>query len=307
MTCCRRFDAQSLEVLAAAPRVLAGAVRAVDRAGATRSAPPTSALLVRHTIRAVTNRAGMRCSFAPALVAGGVGNGCHIHTSLWRDGENLMGRRRRAARADRRRARRSSPACSEGLPALLAVGAPSVASYLRLIPQRWSAPYRVGGVRTARRACGWWPSVGASAPMSRSSASTRAPTRTCWSAPCSRSASPAIERGLRLPAEVTVDPATLSADELAAAGVARLPRRCTSRGALPSRCEALAEAMGGSLFGTIHRRARGRARPLRRTPRRTRSSPRRASATDRGRCADRPPLPRGHARGRLTGPRSSCS
>ena len=29
----------------------------------------------------------------------------------------------------------------EGLPALLAVGAPSVPSYLRLIAQRWSARY----------------------------------------------------------------------------------------------------------------------------------------------------------------------
>ncbi len=33
----------------------------------------------------------------------------------------------------------------EDLPALLAVGAPSLASYLRLIPQRWSAPYRCSG------------------------------------------------------------------------------------------------------------------------------------------------------------------
>ena len=34
---------------------------------------------------------------------------------------------------------------TEGLPALLAIGAPSVASYLRLVPQRWSAPYRCWG------------------------------------------------------------------------------------------------------------------------------------------------------------------
>jgi len=33
----------------------------------------------------------------------------------------------------------------EDLPGLLAVGAPSLASYLRLIPQRWSAPYRCSG------------------------------------------------------------------------------------------------------------------------------------------------------------------
>src|SRR3954469_22599454 len=47
-------------------------------------------LLVRPTIRAVSLRAGMRASFAPAMVAGGVGNGAHVHTSLWREGRNLM-------------------------------------------------------------------------------------------------------------------------------------------------------------------------------------------------------------------------
>lgn len=39
----------------------------------------------------------------------------------------------------------------EDLPGLLAVGVPSLASYLRLIPQRWSAPYRCSGRENRER------------------------------------------------------------------------------------------------------------------------------------------------------------
>src|SRR5260370_13505094 len=47
-------------------------------------------VLVRQTIRAVSQRHGLQASFAPSVVAGGVGNGGHVHLSLWRDGQNLM-------------------------------------------------------------------------------------------------------------------------------------------------------------------------------------------------------------------------
>ena len=47
-------------------------------------------VLVRQTIRAVSQRHGFQASFAPSVVAGGVGNGGHVHLSLWRDGQNLL-------------------------------------------------------------------------------------------------------------------------------------------------------------------------------------------------------------------------
>jgi glutamine synthetase len=57
-----------------------------------------------------------------------------------------------------------------------------------------------------------------------------------------------IERGLKLPLEMTVDPASLPEDR---AGAARLPR--TLRDALEHfrASEILSEAMGPALFGTI--------------------------------------------------------
>src|SRR5207244_2908577 len=47
-------------------------------------------ILVRQTIRAVGLRHGIVTSFAPVVVAGGVGNGSHVHFSLWRGGRNLF-------------------------------------------------------------------------------------------------------------------------------------------------------------------------------------------------------------------------
>lgn len=137
----------------------------------------------------------------------------------------------------------------DGLPALLAVGAPSVASYLRLIPQRWSAPYRCWGHENRE----------AGVRLVATSAEANVEVK-CLDA----SANPyllvgavlalglaGIERGLHLPAEVTVDPSTLSEDDLAAVGAARLPRSLGEALEQFRRCEALAEAMGRSLFETI--------------------------------------------------------
>jgi glutamine synthetase len=205
-------------------------------------------LLVRHTIRAAALRAGMRASFAPAMVPDGVGNGSHLHTSLWRDGRNLMtdGPGPQGLDAD---GEAFVAGVLDGLPALLAVGAPSVASYLRLVPQHWSAPYQCWG-RENREAA-----VRLVARTAGANAEVK-----CLDA----AANPyllvgavlalgldGIERGLRLPPEVTVDPATLSAEELAAAGASRLPQHLGDALERFRASEVLAEAMGAPLFGTI--------------------------------------------------------
>ncbi len=110
-----------------------------------------TALLVRHTITAVSAQHGLRVSFSPKVTADGVGNGGHVHLSVWRDGENLMsgGEGTFGLTAD-----------GEGfiagllghLPGLLAVGAPSVASYLRLVPSHWAGAYAAWGLENREAA-----------------------------------------------------------------------------------------------------------------------------------------------------------
>ena len=205
-------------------------------------------LLVRHTVRAITQRAGMRCSFAPALVVGGVGSGCHVHTSLWRDGESLMtggpGPHGLSAEAEAFVA-----GVLENLPALLAIGAPSVASYLRLVPQRWAAPYRCWGRdnrEAAVRLVGGSMSANAEAKCLDGSANPYLVVGAVLALGLD-----GMARKLRLPPEVTVDPATLSEEELSAAGAARLPQSLDEALEHFTGCEVLAEAMGSNLFGTF--------------------------------------------------------
>src|SRR5699024_6096840 len=102
-------------------------------------------VLVRETIRALSIRHGLRASFSPKVLAEGVGNGGHVHRPLWRNGANVFsgGPGRYGLGED---AEAFSAGVLEHLPALLAVGAPSPASYLRLIPSHWAGAFRVWGL-----------------------------------------------------------------------------------------------------------------------------------------------------------------
>jgi glutamine synthetase len=74
-----------------------------------------------------------------------------VHLSLWRDGVNLM-----SGGEGRFGLTREGEAFAAGilsrLPALLAVGAPSVASYLRLVPSQWAGAYACWGLENREAA-----------------------------------------------------------------------------------------------------------------------------------------------------------
>jgi glutamine synthetase len=108
-------------------------------------------VLVRETIRAVGARHGLRSSFSPKVVAEGVGNGGHVHLSLWRGDTNLF------AGGDGPcgmtvTASSFAAGILDRLPALLAIGAPSVVSYLRLVPQHWAGAFAVWGLENREAA-----------------------------------------------------------------------------------------------------------------------------------------------------------
>ncbi|MEV0681319.1 glutamine synthetase family protein [Actinosynnema sp. NPDC050436] len=105
-----------------------------------------TAVLVRETVRAITIRHGLRASFSPKVVAGGVGNGGHLHVSLWKDGKNLFGG---GVHPD---AEAFAAGVLRHLPGLCAIGCPSVASYLRLVPSHWAGAFAVWGVENREAA-----------------------------------------------------------------------------------------------------------------------------------------------------------
>jgi glutamine synthetase len=109
------------------------------------------AIAIRELARATALRFGQRVTFTPILRPEGVGSGVHIHVSF-RDGDG------RAATYDPKApfglsgiAARFVAGVLHHLPALCAVTAPSVISYIRLTPNRW-APTRANLVQQDREA-----------------------------------------------------------------------------------------------------------------------------------------------------------
>ncbi|MGH3776893.1 MAG: glutamine synthetase [Pseudonocardiaceae bacterium] len=111
------------------------------------SDPVTAAdrqLLARQTVHAAARAHGLRACFAPLFTVAGVGNGWHLHTSVWRGGRNLLA-------DDAKHGPGPDGAGWLGgllrdLPALAAITAPSVPSLSRLRPGYFAGAYRFWGV-----------------------------------------------------------------------------------------------------------------------------------------------------------------
>jgi glutamine synthetase len=110
------------------------------------------AVVTREMARAAAFRLGHRASFTPKLDPDGVGNGVHIHMSLW----DTSGRPVTSGPGEpmdlSKPARHFCAGVLHHLPAICAVTAPSPVSYLRLVPNRW-APTQIDLVRQDRGAC----------------------------------------------------------------------------------------------------------------------------------------------------------
>jgi glutamine synthetase len=220
-------------------------------------------VLVRQTIRAMAARHGMRASFSPVVIAGHVGNGGHIHFSLWRDGKDLFDGGKGPYGMTETGEAFVAGVLAE-LPALVAVGSPSVPSYLRLIPSHWAGAFACWGRENREAAIRF---VTGMVGSRQTAANTEVK---CFD----QSANPylaagaliaagltGVEKDLRLPDEVTVDPGGLSADELATRAINRLPQSVDEALSYLEKSDVLREAMGPMLFGpfTAVRRAEAEA------------------------------------------------
>ncbi|MFD8839189.1 type I glutamate--ammonia ligase [Streptomyces griseofuscus] len=218
------LDAQGVDVDQVHPEYAAGqfelSAGALDPvAAADRN------VLVRQTIRALAQRHGLRVSFSPAVLAGSVGNGGHVHLSCWRDGGNLHagGERRYGLTPD---AESFAAGILAHLPALTAINAPSPASYLRLRPSQWAGVFTAWGRETREAALRL---VTGSAGRQRQEANLEVK-------PIDLAANPYLTLGCLiaagldglaakrpLPEEITGDPARYDAEAAAKLGVRRLP------------------------------------------------------------------------------------
>jgi glutamine synthetase len=187
------------------------------------------AALLRELVRATGERLDRTVSFAPLVEPGGIGNGVHIHLSF-RDGDDWP------VTYDAAGPHQMSPLTGafvagilHHLPAIIAFLAPSVVSYSRLVPHRWSAAFNNLGVQDREAAVRLCPirATGGRDPAKQFNIEVRA---------CDAAASPhlalaavvlagvaGIEAGLMAPEATAEDLSLLSASALAARGLRRLP------------------------------------------------------------------------------------
>jgi glutamine synthetase len=221
-------------------------------------------VLVRETIRAVTMEHGMAASFSPKVEADSVGNGAHVHLSLWRESVADGPANAMAGGTGPYGMTAAGEAFAAGilrrLPALLAVGAPSVASYLRLVPSHWAGAFACWGLENREAALRFVTGAEgerATAANLEVKCLDGAANPYLLLAALLAAGRDGLGADLRLPEPVDVDPAGLPEEERAARGITPLP---SSLGEAATAFEAdavLREALGEAVTDTVSAVRRG--------------------------------------------------
>ncbi|WP_067457341.1 glutamine synthetase family protein [Actinomadura macra] len=277
----RALDTTGVTVEQLHPEYAAGqyeiSVAAEDPVGAA-----DTAVLVRETIRAVSMEHGLIASFSPKVEADSVGNGAHVHLSLWRTGDARDDADAPRAKADTPRGQAEGAANAmaggdgpygltgagqsftagilERLPALLAVGAPSVASYLRLVPSHWAGAFACWGLENREAAL----RLVTGADGERAGAANLeikcfdgAANPYLALAALLAAGRAGLAAEAALPDPVDVDPATLAPDERAARGIMELPSSLAESVAAFEADAVLREALGEAVTDTVATVRRG--------------------------------------------------
>ena len=216
-------------------------------------------VFMRTQMRFAARRHGLHVSFAPTALAGQVGNGCHAHLSVWRDGANLM-QGGDAAAGMTGAGEAALAGVLEALPGLLAVLAPSPAAYLRLQPHHWAGAYACWGVENREAAVRFIPGTVTTRERSANfevKVGDGGANPYLVMALLTAAAADGIERGLAPPAPVQDDPSTFGPDELARRGITRLPTSLAEATELFEGSELARRALGDVLhraFAAVRRR-----------------------------------------------------
>lgn len=185
-------------------------------------------LMARETIREIARRHGLAASFTPKPRPDAVGNGAHVHLSL----ASAEGRNETYDPSDDLGlspvARRFSAGILAHLDALIALSAPTPISYYRLGPHHWSCGFRAIGLQNREAALRITPGLGEEESRRRG--------HNIELRPADGTASPylllgalvkagleGIRRDLPLMAPITEDPADMTPEARAAAGITSLP------------------------------------------------------------------------------------
>jgi glutamine synthetase len=208
-------------------------------------------MLARQTIHAAARRHALRASFAPLVDLAAAGNGWHIHSSVSRDGRNLL------AGGDRQ-----SGMTAEGeawvagllreLPALAGVAAPSMPSLLRRRPGYFASAFAFWGVQNREAALRLVPAsrlVPDSAANVELKASDASGNPYLAIAAVIGAGLAGIEDGLTLPEPIQDEPGSWAEDERERRGIHRLPETAEDAIAAVELSAPVREALGDDLLG----------------------------------------------------------
>jgi len=217
-------------------------------------------VLVRQLVRSVALRHGYRASFSPQM-AEGTGNGTHLHVSVWDGGRNLLsGGDGPAGMTDRGEA--FVAGILRELPAIVAVSAPTVLSYLRLQPHHWSGAMQCWGIENREaglRFIAGPPDV--ASPVANVEVKPVDGTSNAYLVFGGMLAAglSGVRGGIRLPPSTEEDPSGLPEAEREARGVRRLPASLPEATEQLAASSVLRDAMGEFLFETFLATRRGEA------------------------------------------------
>jgi glutamine synthetase len=208
-------------------------------------------LLARQTLRAAAHRHGLRLSFAPLPEPAAAGNGWHVHSSLWRDGRNLLAG---TPEGPGREGAAYVAGVLRDLPAVAAVTAPSLGSLARLRPGHFAGAYAFWGVENREAPLRYVPGsplLGADHANLELKTSDASANPYLALAVLLAAGAAGVAEGLEPPGPVQSDPATWSGEERDARGIHPLPATPEEQDAALAGNPRIAGVLGADLLGAF--------------------------------------------------------
>jgi len=208
-------------------------------------------IIYRETVRGVASRHGLIGSFLPKIFEDKAGSGCHLNFSLWRKGQNISGDLQQPSGISSE-AGEFIAGVMDHLPALCAITIPSVNSYRRIQPHFWAGAFRAWGTQNreaAVRICKNPEGTRANRFEYKVSDASSNPYIALGA--LIAAGLDGLERSLKLPEEVTLDPGLIPEADRHARGIDPLPHNLGEAIDALRQDEVLLQALGEALAASF--------------------------------------------------------
>jgi len=208
-------------------------------------------IIYRETVRGVASRHGLIGSFLPKIFEDKAGSGCHLNFSLWRKGKNISGDPQQSNGISSE-AGAFIAGVLDHLPALCALTIPSKNSYRRIRPHFWAGAFRAWGTQNreaAVRIC--QNPQGTQADRIEYKVSDASANPYVALGGLIAAGLDGLQRRLKLPQEVALDPGLIPEAERTARGIDPLPHNLGEAIDALRKDEVLLQALGEALAASF--------------------------------------------------------